>query len=184
MEEINLPENLIEIGSWAFSGCSSLKTISIPNSVTDIEYGAFQNCSSLVSIYIPESVTEFDEVGFIFSDASSLQSINISENNPYFKSIDGVVYSKDGRNLICYPEGKSDLKFNIPINVTKISSGAFHNNNSLTSIYIPENVLDIEYYAVAYCDELSIYCESNTPQQGWETNWNYSNAPVFWNATE
>ena len=183
LEEINLPENLIEIGSWAFSGCSSLKTISIPNSVTDIDYGAFQSCSSLVNIYIPESVTEFDKVGSIFSGASSLQSINISENNPYFKSMDGVVYSKDGKNLICYPEGQSDLKFNIPINVTKILSGAFQNNNSLASIYIPKNVLDIEYYAVAYCDALSIYCELNAPLQGWEANWNYSNAPIFYNTT-
>ena len=49
--------NLEKIGDYAFSYCSSLKSIIIPNSVTEIGEEAFYGCSSLASVTIPEGVT-------------------------------------------------------------------------------------------------------------------------------
>ncbi|MGN1094347.1 MAG: leucine-rich repeat domain-containing protein, partial [Candidatus Neoclostridium sp.] len=63
------------IGSFAFSGCSSLMSISIPNSVTSIGSYAFDNCSGLTSITIPDSVTFIGS--FAFSNCSGLTSITI-----------------------------------------------------------------------------------------------------------
>lgn len=56
LKKINIPESVTSIGKSAFSGCKSLKDITIPNSVTDIGYCAFVACTSLESILIPDSV--------------------------------------------------------------------------------------------------------------------------------
>ena len=63
--KITIPENVREIGDYAFSGCSSLRSITIPESVKKIGDYAFLNCYSLTKISIPDSV---EKVGIgIFS---------------------------------------------------------------------------------------------------------------------
>lgn len=58
-----IPNSVTSIGSYAFSGCSSLTSIKIPNSVTIIERSAFDGCG-LTSIEIPNSVTEIAWAAF------------------------------------------------------------------------------------------------------------------------
>ena len=48
---------VVSIGSFAFSGCSSLTSVTIGNGVTNIGVSAFYGCSSLETIVIPDSVT-------------------------------------------------------------------------------------------------------------------------------
>ena len=47
---ITIPSSVKDIGWFAFSGCTELKSISIPSSVTSIGYGAFDGCSSHLEI--------------------------------------------------------------------------------------------------------------------------------------
>lgn len=48
------------MGSDAFIGYSSLRSIIIPDSVTEIGTEAFAGCDSLTSIVIPEGVTTIE----------------------------------------------------------------------------------------------------------------------------
>ena len=59
-----IPNNVTNIGSGAFSGCESLKSINIPDSVTNIGNNAFWGCKSLTSIKIPNSVTNIGRSAF------------------------------------------------------------------------------------------------------------------------
>ena len=47
---------MTNIGSSAFSGCTSLTQISIPNSINEIKDGSFANCSNLKTIVFPISL--------------------------------------------------------------------------------------------------------------------------------
>ena len=47
-----IPNTVIEIGHYAFEGCSGLTSVTIPNSVTEIGEGAFYRCSALTIITI------------------------------------------------------------------------------------------------------------------------------------
>ena len=77
---ITIPDSVTTIGDYAFSGCSSLKTIIIGKNsqLAIIGSYAFYNCTSLTSITIPNSVATIG--GNAFSGCSSLISIIIPDS--------------------------------------------------------------------------------------------------------
>ena len=62
--DLTLPSGITQINQYAFSDCSSLKSITIPNSVKSIGDWAFDKCNSLTSIIIPGSVTSIGDRAF------------------------------------------------------------------------------------------------------------------------
>ena len=107
----------------------------IPNSVTYIAKKAFR-ASMLTSVTIPNSVTNIETNAFI--DTKNLMSINVSPQNDYYASDDGVLFDKAKTTLILYPAGKTNTNYTIPSTVTNI--GYFSNYSKLTSVTIPNSV--------------------------------------------
>ena len=153
LESITIPFGVTSIGARVFSGCSSLESIEIPSSVTSIGDYAFRNCSSLESITIPSSVTSIG--AGVFSYCSSLANISVAAENANYASIDGNLYSKDGKTLIQYACGKTAISFAIPSSVTSIGERAFYDCESLESIAIPMGVTSIGDWAFYGCDSLT-----------------------------
>ena len=153
----------------------------IPNTVTEIKDYAFQGYTSLTSVTIGNSVTSIYDA---FRGCTSLKSITVDENNTAYKSIDGVLYSKDGKTLIVYAPGKTDKTFEIPNSVETIGDSAFEGCTSLTSVTIPNSVTTIGNFAFQGCYSLTIYCEATSRPSGWSFGWNYSNRPVVWGYTK
>lgn len=60
IREINLADNITEVGRWAFSGCSNIKEVVIPESVNMLCSYAFKGCDSLekVTFLNPECVID------------------------------------------------------------------------------------------------------------------------------
>ena len=137
---------------WSYEYEDYISRVVISEGVTSIGDFAFRGCSSLASIEIPESVTSIGEGAFC--DCNSLSSINVLENNPAYCSIDGVVFSKDQKELVIHPAGKGNV-YKIPESVTIISNYAFYGCSLLTSIEIPESVTDIGKNAFYYCSSLT-----------------------------
>ena len=114
----------------------------IPDGVENIGKYAFDYNRYLSSITIPDSVRSFGK-GIPFTEAKSVKAINVSENNAAFKSVDGNLYSRDGKTLIKYAIGKSNKEFEVPYGVEKIEDRAFKNCESLENITIPDTVISI-----------------------------------------
>ena len=155
LTSIVIPDSVITIGEGAFIDCTSLTSVTFGENsqLTTIGWYAFEDCTSLTSVTIPDSVTTIR--GYAFRDCTSLTSITVDENNPNYKSIDGNLYSKDGKTLIQYAVGKSNTTFEIPSGVTTIDAYAFYNCTSLTSIVIPASVTSIGEGAFMYCSSLT-----------------------------
>jgi hypothetical protein len=152
LTSIMLPAGLTSIGEWAFDYCTSLASITLPAGLTSIGGWAFDYCTSLASITLPVSLTS---IGLgAFSGCTSLAWITVASANPFFKSIDGVLYDKQGSQLICYPGGKQG-PFAVPHGVTSIGDGAFSHCTSLTSITLPAGLTSIEDWAFNYCISLT-----------------------------
>ena len=62
--KVTIPDHVTSIGSSAFRTCSALTTVEIGNSVTSIGSSAFSNCSFLTTIKIPDSVTSIGSYTF------------------------------------------------------------------------------------------------------------------------
>ncbi len=152
LSSITFPNSVTTIGNTAFSDCTGLTSVTFSNSVTTIGHSAFSGCTGLTSIIIPKSVTTIGDSAFGY--CTSLNEYIVSEYNPSYKSIDGVLFSKDGAMLIAYPYSKSDT-YTIPNNVTIIGNDAFKYCKGLTTITIPNSVTSIGNFAFSSCTGLT-----------------------------
>ena len=150
---IEIPSSVTSIGDYAFYYCESLTSIEIPSSVTSIGNCAFAYCCNLTSIEIPSSVTSIGRSAF--SGCTGLESIAVDDSNPSYRSIDGILFSKDQTTLVCYPAGKTETAYTLPEGVTSIGRSAFDGCESLTSIEIPSSVTSIGIRAFDGCRNLT-----------------------------
>ena len=160
IEEVEIPDTVTEIGSYAFHNFLELKKINIPNSVTRIGREAFYLCSSLVSITIPNSVTSIGE--YAFEDCSSLTGITISGS---VTSIEFGTFS-----------GCSSLtSIALPDSVTSIKENGLGYCRGLINITIPNSVTSIGDRAFEDCSSLT-----NITYNGTQEQWNSISKDEWW----
>lgn len=167
LASITLKEGVTSIDSEAFSECENLSNIVIPNSVTAVGRNAFASCHSLTTVTIGSGCAELGAEDFrSFSNCSKLENYHVAENNPYFCSPDGVLYTKDMTRLIHYP-GAMTSDYVIPEGVTAIEADAFSYAKRLTSITIPVSVTRIGSGAFSGCSNLDSVVYAGSSDQ-WE----------------
>lgn len=152
LTSVRLPEGLTSIGDGAFRGIFTLTDINFPDSLTSIGHSAFLGCGGLTNISLPAGVMS---IGFrAFAGCSRLNGIEVSENNRYYSSKDGVLFDKGGTMLIQCPGNKRN-QYSIPFGVKSIGSEAFAECRRLTDISLPEGVTNIDVYAFRDCRGLT-----------------------------
>ena len=150
LESVSLPESVGFWGHSIFSGCSSLKRIDIPYGTMQIYGFDFKGCTALEYVSIPKTVSEiyfYNPSGDVrnglspFFSCPNIKEINVDENNPYFTSIDGILYElydNDIYGLIKYPPKKVNTEFTVPKNMQYIAPDAFSYCQNLINIYVEE----------------------------------------------
>ena len=171
---VNIPEEIEGkkvgvIGHIAFLS-NSIEIVNIPNTVTVLSYECFFRCGNLREINIPESVSEIG--GVPVTECPSVEKINVSEKNNYYRSVDGVLFSKDMSQLIYYPSNKAGDSYKVPDEVKEFSpcadNGAFNYNQNLKSVTLNANInlssWNFPRSSFAYASKLeAIYVDSKNP---------------------
>ncbi|MBQ8402877.1 MAG: leucine-rich repeat domain-containing protein [Clostridia bacterium] len=152
LEHLILPAGITSIGDAAFQQCRNLVSVEILSNITSVSYHLFDQCGNLESVKLPSSITSISTAAFSF--CGKLKSIIIDSANTTYKSVDGVVYTADGKELVYYPAGKG-TSFTIPEGVTSIGASAFNNCESLLSVVIPNGVTSIGGSAFMNCTSLT-----------------------------
>ena len=79
---------------------------------------------------------------------------DISEENNTYKSVDGVIFSKDGKELVRYPGGTINRTYTIPEGVETIKRGAFKNVYNTYTLIFPSTMKSLEVSALGDYTEL------------------------------
>lgn len=114
-----------DIGARMFSGCTSLRVIVLPNKARKISYDAFSNCPNLQAFIIKES--------------------------DHFCSVDGILFSKDVKNLIRCPEGIPVDEVEVLEGTEQIYTGAFNNIRSLRKVVLPSTCKGVSNMSFTGC---------------------------------
>lgn len=149
-----------EIGYYCFSGCTSLKSVTLPKNLDRLTWASFAGCTSLTSVTLPKSLTDSGANSFV--GCNSLKEILVEQGNAKYISENGILYTKDKKELVAYPIGKSDKEFDVPSNITKLGWGAFDGSKNLEKIVVPNSVTEIEGAVFQDCEKAKIYCKSDS----------------------
>lgn len=89
----------------------------IPDTVEELRYSRWGDKRNDI-LRLPKNLKRGDE--FYISITDNARGYRISEENEYYCTLDGVLYSKDMSTLILYPGNKTDESFKFPDEVTSI----------------------------------------------------------------
>ena len=154
ISSVIIGNNVSKIDQNAFVSCQRLISVTFPNNDGfSLGYHPFQNCTSLETITLPKNLTSMDNNPFM--GCSSLTSIGVEEDNPNFKSVDGVVYSKDTKAIYAYPCNRQSTVYEIIDGTQVIGNGAFISASKLEKVHIPNSVSQIYDSAFMNCSNLN-----------------------------
>ena len=103
---------------------------------SDTNNSAFKDCSKLEKLTISANVQALFRTSWYAnffgapSSAKKLTEYVVDSDNPYFCSLDGVIYTKNMKELVVFPPGKmAGGKFEIPNSVEIVRKGAFYHSS-------------------------------------------------------
>ena len=141
LAKIELPETITTIDTMTFDS-TGLLSLTIPDSVKSIAAGALN--LGLKELIIGKGLETF---GQPYSKiTSSMESVIVSDENPNFCSVDGIMYDKAKTKIVYYPIASKLETLVIPDTVTTIGTGYttnFMHKTNLKKLVIGEAVEDL-----------------------------------------
>ncbi len=133
--ELVIPSTVKVIGNSAFWDSNFVGELVLPEGLKKLESYALIN-NEFTYVYIPSTLTEMEYR--VFWNHWDLERFEVSEKNPAFCDIDGVIFTKDKKELVYYPCGDAD-EYSIPEGTEIIRENAF-SAFSFIDLYIPASV--------------------------------------------
>lgn len=125
-----IPDNILGINKNL--DFSHVKNLAIRN-IRDASFTANVNCKSIfLQINSRIDIAKLAPLQYA-------ENIKISEKNPYYSTIDGIIYSKDKKSLIFCPTGRQG-NIIIPEGVECIASHAFCTCRGIQSVILPQSL--------------------------------------------
>ena len=138
IEKLVIPETVTTLGYRMCYGCTNLKEVNLPDNISVIPDYAFEKCTLLEKINFPQSLVQ------IRNDAFAESRIKEFIAPDSFKEIWGYAF-KDCKNL-----EKVDLN-----KTTSIGDMSFENCTKLSSIVLPNTLVELGTYVFSGCTSLN-----------------------------
>ncbi len=153
-----VPATMTTIGDYAFDNASALKTVSFAPDGKDLTFGnyVFNDCKALTKVELPATVVKLN-LG-VFDGCVNISEVKVHQDNQYYKDDDGIVFSKDGKDLLFFPKGRqgdANGEYVIPVGVENISEGAFKGMRYIEKIVIRNTITHIGKNAFANSMQLA-----------------------------
>ncbi|MDE5601898.1 MAG: leucine-rich repeat domain-containing protein, partial [Clostridia bacterium] len=143
------------IGESAFASAKLIEEIVLPNNVVEIKDEAFAYCEGLTTITLSKNLKEFNSNMF----KGTSMPIIVTEGSDGFVKKDGVVFTKDMKTLVLYAAALDSESYTVPNGVTAIGANAFKANSSLKTLILPDGLKEIgdnAFYGAMFLSNLEI----------------------------
>lgn len=126
----------------------SPQEVVLPEGLTTIRADAF-NDAPIIQISIPSTVTSIEPGAIVFCD--ELEEIHVEPGNANYAAVDGILYTKDGKELLCCPPQieTDNGTLAIPAGTEKVQSLAFTNCYGIKKLIFPEGLTALENSAIS-----------------------------------
>lgn len=157
-----IPNGIVSIGSYAFSGFESPENPIFPESVEKIGYFAFAQCDNLKELHIPATITDIDRRN-PFWGTDSLSIIEVDANNPTYDSRNycNSIISTGTNRLVT-----GCMNSVIPEGIQSIGWDAFYCCINIKTIHIPTSVSHFDgplvFAACSGLEEITVDKENTT----------------------
>lgn len=144
MKSIYLPSSVKTVADAVFWNCTKLKDVWI-DGATSIATRAIDRCPVLRGVTFGEGVEGVAENAI--AECPIVQGIFALEGNDNYRSVNGVLYTKDMTTLMQYASGGTATEFVVPEGVTSIAQNAFAYNQTLTEVALPSSLEHVGAFA-------------------------------------
>ena len=138
---VEIKSGVTRLGELIFWNHTELREISIASSVTTIGDAAFVGCSSIKQINLPARV---QIIGWAaFEGCKALTAIN-AVNSTYFYSDNGVLYTYDKKELVCFPIAAAITDYTILPEAVTLRGRAISDVTNLTTLRLHKDITDYQ----------------------------------------
>ena len=128
------------IAPWVSSVADGVTEIEFSEGFKEISENSLRKPKTLQKIIIPASCEKVGKGCFL--DCPALTTFEVKTGNAKYKAENGSLLSRDGKQLVYVPAGKTG-DYSVPNNVEEIMQSAFSNCKKMTKITIPASVTTI-----------------------------------------
>lgn len=145
------------------------KTYTVPEGVEKIETDAFRLCADIENLILSDSVIEGEcywtknitlgenyynsgRMLWISTADSEVENVTVSEKNPYYSSVDGVVYNKEQTEFLACPAGKTSC--NMLDTVTGPVKYSW--KGSTKELFVSDSITDISQWSLGGIEKLHL----------------------------
>lgn len=123
-----------------------------------VGHNTFDGLLNLRKLVIPTTVTN---IKWCFYQCYNLAAFEVAEDNPEFCSIDGVLFTKDRKTLVAFPNAHSK-DYIVPQGVETIGHFAFKTCRNIEFLRLSDTVREIGINALYGCNSLkTVYLPDN-----------------------
>lgn len=170
IEVLNIQSNLTHFSNNFMSGMSNLIELNFleeqsnlfyENGIMTINQGKdiifyLPQDESVTTLYIDDQVERIHD--YVIHNRSNVMNYEVDENNPYLKSLDGVIFSHDLTQLLYYPPSNTSISYQVPDGTVHIAD--FDYVYRLQSLMISESVETIGSFAYTNLESVVFLGES------------------------
>ena len=153
--KVIVPEGVSELAPCLFWDNQLIEEVCLPDTLVNISGDTFYNSANLRKVNIPKNVKLMGNNPF-----AGCPNIEVTNESPYFNLIDGVLYNKDFTRLIYYPIAKKDDRYEIKEGCRILGKHSFYLCDNLKEVVIPSSIIKLENNPFSGCTKINLINKS------------------------